>query len=218
MKAIDKFLANWKKQATEFYIEMAAKNVRLAAELAEAKTAAGIKFFSYKEARTMRGEDTFRADSAVCGSNTTPTYNREQFEQAFPALYEAFVAQRKFFSAMGKGGMIVLENMANHDKQYADRARIRKVCKENGYKLPEFKTAAKFLDEVLTKEVESKRAKLIARVEKKTGKITDASALRVASNAELNGKVIGEKGEAYVETITAGGYNIQCLHYRVLVK
>ena len=37
-------------------------------------------------------------------------------------------------------------------------------------------------------------------------------------NGEINGIAEGEKGRAKVETIGAGGYNIQCYHFRVLVN
>lgn len=63
---------------------------------------------------------------------------------------------------------------------------------------------------------------LIDRVSSKTGKITSYENLNLASNNAgflvLNGYVIGEKGTAKVESIMAGGYNIQRLHIRVLVK
>lgn len=57
---------------------------------------------------------------------------------------------------------------------------------------------------------------LINRVEKKVGEITEWR-LWFTSKA-LNGYVVGTKGSAVVETIIAGGYNIQRRHNRVLVK
>ena len=62
---------------------------------------------------------------------------------------------------------------------------------------------------------------LIYRVRKITGEITDWSDVRASAGTGgftvLNGLVIGKEGRARVESITAGGYNIQRLHIRVLV-
>lgn len=58
---------------------------------------------------------------------------------------------------------------------------------------------------------------LYQRIKNKTGEITDWSNIH-DSKGHLNGFVIGDKGTAEVESIIAGGYNIQRLHIRVLVK
>ena len=62
---------------------------------------------------------------------------------------------------------------------------------------------------------------LIYRVRSITGDITDWSNIRATAGTGgftvLNGTVIGKEGIACVESITAGGYNIQRLHIRVLV-
>ena len=62
---------------------------------------------------------------------------------------------------------------------------------------------------------------LIYRVRKITGEITDWSNICASAGTGgftvLNGTVIGKEGIACVESITAGGYNIQRLHIRVLV-
>ena len=57
---------------------------------------------------------------------------------------------------------------------------------------------------------------LIHRVKEKVGEITKWD-LWIDIRA-LNGYVEGTRGRATIETIFAGGYNIQCLHTRVLVK
>ena len=74
------------------------------------------------------------------------------------------------------------------------------------------------LNKMLDKEVENKRKTLIVRIEKKAGKIQDAGCLFIGINGEINGSIKGDKATVQVETIYAGGFNIQCLHYRVLVK
>lgn len=76
--------------------------------------------------------------------------------------------------------------------------------------------------EKLRKELEQdKKAKyddIINRTNKIVGTITDAAGLRVGEKGELNGRIEGTRGTAIVETIGAGGYNIQCFHFRTLIK
>lgn len=59
---------------------------------------------------------------------------------------------------------------------------------------------------------------LVERVENRVGKVTDWSDIHFGMNGMLNGRVTGNLGSVYVETIGAGGYNIQRFHYRVLLK
>lgn len=63
---------------------------------------------------------------------------------------------------------------------------------------------------------------LVNRVTKITGPITSWSGLHLTQGnggwSVLNGIVDGEDGRAEVETILAGGYNVQKLHCRTLVK
>lgn len=50
------------------------------------------------------------------------------------------------------------------------------------------------------------------------GTITDATNLDIGLSGELNGYIIGTEGKASVNTIGAGGYNIQCFHFRTLIN
>ena len=58
---------------------------------------------------------------------------------------------------------------------------------------------------------------IIERTNRIVGQITDASYLSISEKGDLNGIIYGAKGKAHVETIGAGGYNIQCFHFRTLI-
>lgn len=75
----------------------------------------------------------------------------------------------------------------------------------------------KWLDGFLEREKKEKMMDLIERITSIVGTITDAGDLHIGPKGDINGTIIGDKGMASVETIGAGGYNIQCYHYRTLI-
>lgn len=75
------------------------------------------------------------------------------------------------------------------------------------------------LDKDLKAEAERKYDFIIERTIAITGEITDASNLYIAKDGmELNGFIIGKEGTAKVQTVGAGGWNIQRFHFRTLVR
>lgn len=74
-----------------------------------------------------------------------------------------------------------------------------------------------WLDKMLEAEKKAKMLDLINRINAVVGSITDAQYLSVSPEGNLNGIITGEQGRAKIETIGAGGYNIQCFHYRTLI-
>lgn len=74
------------------------------------------------------------------------------------------------------------------------------------------------LDRHLDQEANHKYDFIIERTNAIVGEITDASNLSIGAKGDLNGYIIGTRGRAKVQTIGAGGYNIQCYHFRTLIN
>ncbi len=71
------------------------------------------------------------------------------------------------------------------------------------------------------KDAENLILNLVNRVTERVGTITDTDCLRLdrdnSGYSIINGRIIGTDGECRIESIGAGGYNIQRYHIRVLV-
>lgn len=76
----------------------------------------------------------------------------------------------------------------------------------------------KTYEAIIAKEADNKYKKLIASIENKAGTIVDAAGLSVAKDGTINGLIVGEKETVRLETIKAGGHNVQCLHFRTKVS
>lgn len=73
------------------------------------------------------------------------------------------------------------------------------------------------LDSILHEEVEFRYKDFMTRIEKVGGAYKKVIRLEI-NHGDLNGIVECENGRVKISTIDAGGYNIQCYHYRVLVR
>ena len=119
----------------------------------------------------------------------------------------------------------------DHDKKR--RERLQKVFRElgareafaKGYTGADYDFRNKTDDQIHDANVRDAKALILDlyyRVKDITGEVTDWSGIHATQGnggfTVLNGIVIGKEGRAEVESILAGGYNIQRLHVRVLVK
>ena len=95
---------------------------------------------------------------------------------------------------------------------YMVRALNKKTMKYDKFELDKDR-----LSKDLENEYNRKYDFIIERTNEIVKTITDASGLKVGSKGDLNGYIIGTNGTAKVQTIGAGGYNIQCFHFRTLV-
>ena len=112
------------------------------------------------------------------------------------------------------------------------RERLRKVfnelgsreCFKRGYTGADYEfrhITDEKIHESNTRDAKALILDLYNRIKDITGEVTDWSGIHTTQGTGgftvLNGVVIGKEGRAKVESILAGGYNIQRLHVRVLV-
>lgn len=116
------------------------------------------------------------------------------------------------------------KNDPNHEKYeelHEELQALRKAHRENWLHVTQFDHGSKDWETTMREDLELEKNRkyddLIARTNKIVGQITDASRLKINAKGNLDGFITGTKGTAKVETIGAGGYNIQCFHFRTLI-
>lgn len=188
--AILEFLEGWKRRCFDFY------NEGLQAAFAEKAAVADL------------GR---RVSSLHWGS---PEYEKANAE--YQARHKAYY--EKLHGYMRK--LTKEEKAANPRYRYTSEVKVREGEWEyiQHYFRSTYEESIERLQSDLTEEANRKYDFIIERTNAIVGQITDASALTVGAKGDLNGYIKGTKGTAKVQTIGAGGYNIQCFHFRTLIN
>lgn len=188
VQVIIDFLEMWKEQCREFYIP------RLNAYYADKKT----------------------VREAYAAAQTFP-YGSTEYREAY-AKFETLNKQFRI-DCHGKYEAKTFINRWGKEDSKEVKVRDGKYECLNPYNSERtLEEATARLEKDLMQEANRKYDFIIERTNAIVGTITDASCLEIGEKHDLNGYIIGTKGTAKVQTIGAGGYNIQCFHFRTLIN
>jgi hypothetical protein len=150
-------------------------------------------------------------------------YYHEQFDEYMVAREEWYKVNKEYCDwSNSEGWKVRRENPEEYkriEKEYKDK---RTAYQSRWNFIFDFVEASTFNEEkfqkMLKRDADAKYDFIIERTNDIVGEITDATNLHIGAKGDLNGFIIGTKGTAKVQTIGAGGYNIQCYHFRTLIN
>lgn len=143
----------------------------------------------------------YQVNSDMCNWHNHNAYKVHSGEMTKEYYDEVYNALRKREKELKEGIHPYTHQVATRDWTSDDR---------------EYHVDEEKLETILLKDCKARYFQLVKEVTQYTGIITDAQGLKIKAG-ELNGIIIGEKGKAKVQTFSAGGWNIQCFHYRTRV-
>lgn len=184
------FLTNWEENCYEWYL----KNAEMYFELK--------KNYYDKLGEYIASQDFKDARNQITSSEYQMRYFRNE-NRVEDYLVDKF--KEKYYMPIDS----ITKDLTDIHSEYDNNI--------NSYVPYNYSVDTERLNKLLAQEKLAKYEDLCARVSAVVGEMTDVSNLRIGNQrGELNGYVIGTKGKARVETISASG-PVQRFHYRVLV-
>lgn len=192
---LDEFLNNWRTKCYDFYIKLANEYI----------------------------EEKYNKEYNITKENLQLLQKRQRIENTWN-----YKLVRKYTDEQ-------IEKILSTDLDTWEKEKLQHLIKNHYWKkfiknhfasdiaiiekIVNYKTIDKIvLNKILDDDVKVKRENFIIRIKEVIGDIKDLSKLDIDARGELNGIAEGVKANAKIQTITAGGYNIQCFHFRVLVN
>lgn len=188
---LKEFLENWKQHAIDYYRQKRIRFIEYRKELRAAERAARLEALqtlpSLERSRKLY-EGRELSDCDL--ANLWPRKDVDEFLHERGLDY--YQIQKKL-QAKGDGIIFRMLEISNEQER------------------------EEWLERTMEEEKRAKLLDLIGRIMSTVGTITDASALYIGPEGDINGYIVGTEGKAKIQTIGAGGYNIQCFHFRTLI-
>ena len=188
---LKEFLENWKQHAIDYYRQKRIRFIEYRKELRAAERAARLEALqTLPSLERSRKLYEGREPSDCDLANLWPRKDVDEFLHERGLDY--YQIQKKL-QAKGDGTIFRMLEISNEQER------------------------EEWLERTMEEEKRAKLLDLIGRIMSTVGTITDASALYIGPEGDINGYIVGTEGKAKIQTIGAGGYNIQCFHFRTLI-
>lgn len=146
-----------------------------------------------------------------------------QYEKYLVALKECHDKDREYCEWSNSNGYRMRrDNRGEYERIVSERQVYRDNFRGAWLHVTQFEHGSLSWEETMKKDLREEYNRkydfIIERTNEIVGEILDAGGLSIGDKGDLNGIIIGTRGKASVATFGAGGYNIQCFHFRTTIK